>query len=159
MRELYFLWTLWVLKTSAFTMRAFDLITIYIFDAGQGRVAKPNLQQRKKKLPPDLRVFLDIMFDDRWHPQSVWPSVLSSDLTSTGPGHNIQRLQVQGVLWSRQDENNGREILFSLGRTASQKTEVWDILAGRSRRSWPRQNLHHCSEPCWWNNNIFNLLR
>ncbi len=48
MRELYFLWTLWVLKTSAFTMRAFDLITIYIFDAGQGRVAKPNLQQRKK---------------------------------------------------------------------------------------------------------------
>ena len=46
--ELYFLWTLWVLKTSAFTMRAFDLITIYIFDAGQGRVAKPNLQQRKK---------------------------------------------------------------------------------------------------------------
>ena len=65
MRELYFLWTLWVLKTSAFTMRAFDLITIYIFDARQGRVAKPNLQQRKKKLPPDLRVFLDIMFDDR----------------------------------------------------------------------------------------------
>ena len=60
----------------------------------------------------------------REHPQSVWPSVLSSDLTSTGPGHNIQRLQVQGVLWSRQDENNGREILFSLGRTAGQKTEV-----------------------------------
>ena len=139
MRELYFLWTLWVLKTSAFTMQAFDLITIYIFDARQGRVAKPNLQQRRKKTPSRSA---SISWYHVWRQMtsSVSPalsSLLRPDLYRAG--HNIQRLQVQGVLWSRQDENNGREILFSLGRTASQKTEVWDILAGRSRRSWPRQ--------------------
>ena len=125
--------------------------------AGQGGKTQSST---KKKITPSRSASIS-----RYHVWRQMTSSVSLALSSLlrpdlyRAGHNIQRLQVQGVLWSRQDENNGREILFSLGRTASQKTEVWDILAGRSRRSWPRQNLHHCSEPCWWNNNIFNLLR